>query len=787
MALPFPANKRLKKILCWGIIILFALLVLYWLIPLPQPLFNANYSTAVWDEDGRLLRAFLNGGEQWYFAPVPGQKIPEKLKQAILYFEDQHFYKHPGFNPFSLVRASWQNLTAGTIKSGASTITMQVIRLALKKRRNLGNKLLEILQAVKLEIKFSKDRILKMYVDHAPYGGNIIGCQAASLTYFNKKTDQLTWAEVAMLAVLPNSPGLISPVMNRKKLLERRNRLLKKLLDKKVLSPQIYRASLSEPLPHRRGSFFYHAPHLTRRLKERAGSKAGHIHTYIKREYQQGIEKLVARHLKYLNSRGIGNGCAVVVETATGRVRAYVGSQDFFDEEHSGQVDGVMAPRSTGSILKPFLYALAVDEGLILPQTKIKDIPSFFGAFSPANADRQYNGLVSAEEALVRSLNVPAVRLLNGYGFHKFYLFLKSAGITSLFRRPDDYGLTLILGGAETSLYDLAGLYCGLGNCGHFTPLHIIKQDQTPGPVRQQLLISPEAGYLTLNILKQLKRPGAEYYWEQYQRQYPIAWKTGTSYGQRDAWSLGVTPRWTIGVWVGNFSGEGNNNLSGAACAAPLMFDIFNFLPKQSASNWFGRRGLHFRSVSLCLDTGFAAGPDCPRTVRGDAPRSLKPLRACPFHQSIFVTPDEKYRVCSRCWQPGQYKKIQRLVYPPDVSQYLREAGVILSDLPPHRPDCPGRDETRPLQIIYPVPRARIWLPRDFDGDLQKITLRAAHRSQEKSIYWYLDDVYRGTTRDSHKLAVTFKEGWHRLTVVDEDGNRQVRRFYIAVKSATGN
>jgi penicillin-binding protein 1C len=787
MAFRFPLNQRLKKILRWGIIVLFALLILYWLIPLPRPLFEADYSTAVWDEEGRLLRAFLNEGEQWYFAPDPERKIPEKLKRATLYFEDRYFYSHPGFNPVSLVRAAWQNLSAGTVKSGASTITMQVIRLALKKRRNLGNKLLEILQAVKLEIRFSKDRILKMYVDHAPYGGNIIGFQAASLMYFDKKPDQLTWAEAAMLAVLPNSPGLISPETNREKLREKRNRLLKKLLDKGVLSLQTYRASLNEPLPRGKGSFFYHAPHLARTLKERAGPKAGHIHTYIRREYQRGVEKLVARHLKYLNSRGIGNGCAIVVETASGRVRAYVGSQDFFDEEHGGQVDGVMAPRSTGSILKPFLYALAMDEGLILPQTRIRDIPSFFGAFSPTNADRQYNGLVSAEEALIRSLNVPAVRLLNGYGFQRFYLFLKSAGISTLFRRPDDYGLTLILGGAETSLYDLAALYCGLGNRGHFAPLRIIKQDRSPGPARRQPLIGPEACHLTLNILKQLKRPGAEYYWEQYQHQYPIAWKTGTSYGQRDAWSLGVTPRWAIGVWVGNFSGEGNNNLSGAACAAPLMFDIFNYLPKQSGDNWFDRRGLHFRSLNLCPDTGFTAGSDCPRTVRVDAPPSLKPLMACPFHQSIFVTLDEKYRVCSRCWQPGQYKRIRRLVYPPDVSQYLREAGVILSSLPPHRPDCPGQDETRPLQIIYPVPRAKIWLPRDFDGNLQKVTLRAAHRSQDRSIYWYLDDVYRGATRDSHKLAVTFKEGWHRLTVVDEDGNRLSRRFYIAVKSTAGN
>lgn len=774
-------NRKIRKFVKISLIILIFLAIVYWLIPLPEPLFEANYSTVVWDEDGHLLRAFLNTDEQWYLAPVDEHQIPEKLKLAILNFEDRHFYRHPGVNPFSIARAVWQNLASGAVKSGASTITMQVIRLATKNRRTIGNKMLEILQAIKLEVKFTKEQIFKMYVHHAPYGGNIIGYQAASLAYFNKRPGQLTWAEAAMLAVLPNSPGMISPVMNRKELLQKRNRLLEKLSRKKVLSPEIYRSSIVEPLPGYRPSFFNLAPHLAQTLKESENQRPGHIHTYIKREYQQGIEKLVSRHLKYLNSRGIRNGSAIVVETATGRVRAYVGSQDFFDMENGGQVDGVTAPRSTGSILKPFLYALAMDEGLILPQTRIRDIPSYFGSFSPANADRKYNGLVSADEALIRSLNVPAVRLLNAYGFHQFFLFLEAAGLTTLFRRPDDYGLTLILGGAEASLFDLARLYRGLGSYGHFSPLRITKKDRLPDPAPAS--ISAEACYLTLNILRQLKRPGAEYYWDQYQHQYPLAWKTGTSYGQRDAWSVGVSPRWTIGVWVGNFSGEGNSNLSGAACAAPLMFDIFNSLPKGGDRHWFSRKGLRFRTVELCQETGFAAGPECERTIRIDGPRSVKPLRRCPFHHSIFVTPDEKYSVCSRCWQPGNYRKIKKLIYPPDVSQYLREAGVILAHLPPHRPGCPGQNQSRPLQILYPVPNARIWLPRDFSGDLQKITLRVAHRSRNRHIFWYLDDVYQGKTRDPHKLAVPFKAGWHRLTVVDEDGNRQTRKFYVAVKS----
>lgn len=788
----FDSRPKLRKIAKTGAIILLFFVFLYIVIPLPKPVFENNYSTVVTDENGEILRAFLDKDEQWHFPPQKELPVPDKLKIAVLHFEDRHFYKHPGVNPVSIVRALVQNISAGKVKSGASTLSMQVIRLAFKRKRTVLNKALEILQALKLELNYSKNEIFKMYVNHAPYGGNIIGYYAASMKYFNRPPDQLTWSQATTLAVLPNAPGLISPLMNREHLVKKRNTLLKSLLDDKMMDKETYESSLNEPVPGEAESFFLNAPHLARTLAMQYGLESRFIRTTILKKHQAAVERMMKTHLNYLNSLGVRNGAVVVVETQTGKVRAYVGSQDFFDNDAGGQVDGVTAPRSSGSILKPFLYALAIDEGLVLPPTVIRDVPSYFGAFSPSNADKRYNGLVTAKEALIRSLNVPAVRLLNAYGLYKFYIFLKTAGVSNIFREPDEYGLTLVLGGAETTLYDLAMLYRGLGNGGKFSPLTLLAEETSrelfQGEGRESQLISPEACSLTLNMLRELRRPGAEYYWEQYRNQFPVAWKTGTSYGQRDGWAVGVNPSWTIAVWVGNFDGEGNPNISGAKCAAPLMFDIFNFLPKTYEKSWFDQSHLDFMPVTVCMDTGFPAGPDCERVYITDSPKVKKPLRRCPFHKSIYVqsVSGKKFQVCSLCWEPGKYEKEKRLVYPPDVTQYLRESGVMVSDVPPHKRDCPGLDEGNPIQVVYPVSNARLWIPRDFGGELQKVTFSVAHRVSGRKVFWYIDNVYMGVTERRHKMAFQLSAGPHRLEVVDGEGNRVRRKFSVLYRGASG-
>ena len=762
---------------------LLVLLLLYLAIPLPNPLFPQDYSTVVLDRDGQILRAFLNRKEQWLLPPRPELPIPEKLKIAVLHYEDRYFYFHPGVNPAAVLRALSQNLAAGRTISGASTITMQVARLIRPKARHLGNKLLEMLQAAKLELRYRKGEILTFYLNHAPYGGNIVGYQAAALRYFRKLPEQLTWGEATTLAVLPNAPGLISPDSNPDLLKTKRDRLLTSLFREGVLDQESYELARMEPLPAGSHPFRMLAPHLGQWLKDQQAPAGGLLHTTVERQLQEQVEAILARHLKYLAYQGIANGAALVADTRSGEVLAYVGSQNFFDFATDGQVDGVQAPRSSGSLLKPFLYALAIDEGLLLPPTQIKDVPSYYGAFSPSNASETYDGIVTAKAALVRSLNVPATRLLYRYGIQPFYLFLQSNRLATLIRPASEYGLPLILGGAEVSVWEMARFFRGLGNGGRIEPLRVLQEpEEKASPRENGAVISPMACYLTLNMLRELQRPGAEYYWEQYQNQWPLAWKTGTSYGQRDAWAVGVSPQWTIAVWVGNFSGDGNANLAGAKCAGPLLFDIFNYLPKDPGMAWFEQPAGESQTLMLCRESGYLAGENCPDAVPAEAPRFMKPLPRCPYHQAVYLDSTETYQVCSLCWESGTYHRVSRLLYPPDVVQYLRGRGQVISDLPPHRPDCPGQNGQLAVQILYPQENTRIWLPRDFGGALQKVILRAAHRERDRQIYWYLDQRYLGSTANRHELAVELQEGWHQLEIVDETGQRDQKRFWVGRK-----
>lgn len=771
-----PASGRLAKSGVLLVLLLFPV-ALYVSIPLPDPLFEPDYSTVVFDERGRILRMFLNGGDQWCFPHRANADVPLALEQAVLLFEDRRFYKHPGVDPLALLRAVYQNIRSGKVVSGASTLTMQVARMASPRKRTYLNKTLEMLQAMKIELHYDKKQILNLYVDHAPYGGNIVGYRAAAQRYFGKSPERLTWGEAATLAVLPNAPGLISPLADPDELRLRRDRLLKRLHNEGMIDAGTFGLARREKVPDGARRLPMDAPHLARRLESR--QRKTYLRTTVHRDIQRQSAELVNRHAAFLGQRGVRNGAALVVDTRSGKVRAYVGSQGFFDDRNQGQVDGVAAARSSGSLLKPFLFALSIDQGLLLPRTRLRDLPTHYGAFSPGNADGSFAGLVTAREALVRSLNVPAVRLLDAYGMDPFFRFLKSAGLTTLIRSPADYGLPMILGGVEVSLWDMAQSYRALANGGRFSPLRVLAGTPDPeGPA----LISPGACYLTLNMLRDLKRPGVEYYWHQYQNQWPIAWKTGTSYGKRDAWAIGVSPEWTVAVWIGNFGGRGNADLTGASSAAPLLFDLFNLLPKQREHAWIEAPVAGLRELQLCAETGFRAGMHCERRVSVEAPMHMKPLRSCPYHRTFQVTLDGGHRVCSLCWEPVDRRPVSRLVFPADVAQHLRERGQAPGMVPPHKPDCPAGAGSDPLKIVYPHHNARLWLPRDFGGARQKIAMRVAHREKNRVLYWYLDDRYLGSSRGRHVKAADLSKGWHTLNVVDESGNRDRRRFFVDLK-----
>ncbi len=324
-------------------------------------------------------------------------------------------------------------------------------------------------------------------------------------------------------------------------------------------------------------------------------------------------------------------------------------------------------------------------------------------------------------------------------------------------------------------LGDMAVLFRGLGNGGVFQPLHINPADR---PSEPPPLLSRGACYLVLNTLRDLSRPGVEFYWHQFQNQWPIAWKTGTSYGHRDAWAVGVSPQWTIAVWVGNFTGEGVSELTGARCAAPLFFDLFNSLPHDPGQRWFASPQVDLIQRDVCADTGYRAAPHCPERVSVDAPRSL--LRICPYHQVITVNADSTQRVCSLCWQSGEYRRVARLVYPPDVVHHLRQRGQSAGDLPPHRADCAAQADHAPVHIVYPTRNARLYLPRDFDGTVQNVVLRVTHRDKNRTLYWYLNHRYLGKTNTRHVKSIALPTGQHTLEVIDEIGHRDQTRFYVS-------
>lgn len=734
---------------------------------------DSDYSRVITDRNTEIMRVFLNSEEQYCLPPAFNDTVPKKLHQAVIHFEDKYFYYHPGINPVSIVRAFYKNLKNRKVVSGASTLTMQLARIRKGRHRTPLNKVVEMMEALRIEAQYSKEEILKTYLDHAPYGGNIIGYQAASWRYFGKPPQNLSWAEACLLAVLPNSPGTMSPVKNNERLFEKRNRLLQSLFENDLIDASTLDNSLDEPMPDRVVAFDLHAPHLARRINREHSDKNRIVKTSIDLSIQEKTNSIIKRHNHILEGYGIQNVAIIVVENKTRKVRAYVGSQDFYGIQ--GRVDGVVAPRSSGSLLKPFLYALSIQEGLIIPQSQLQDVPTYYGAFSPHNASEMYDGIVTAHDALVRSLNVPAVRLLYNYGHYKFYNFLQQSGISTLYRSADAYGLPMIIGGTEVTLWDMANSYCNLANLGKHTPITYL-EEKNEHLLNIYPVLDSTSVVLTLNMLKDLQRPGAENYWSKFNSQKPIAWKTGTSYGHKDAWAVGVNPDWTVAVWVGNFDATTNKNLSGASSAGPVLFDIFNSLQALSTQKWWKPEDYVSSVADVCAVTGYAATPRCPETTKQTVAR-IDVLKACPYHIKLFVDSIDHFSVCSKCWD-GNQKEQYLIAYPPVVVNYLRKNGAVIEKIPIHNPKCKTHRSDRLIEIEYPKENSKIFVTRDFDGAYQPVVFSVAYQIRNHDLYWYLDNKFLGQTNGKHKMAVKLIEGQHELSIIDMYGNTKTISFY---------
>ena len=783
----FRAGNRYKFLL---LIITVISITLIYCFSLPSPLFEMPYATVLEDRKGNLLGASIAEDGQWRFPQT--DSVNEKFRLAITHFEDQYFVYHPGFNPFSLLRAAWQNVKAGKVVSGGSTLTMQVIRLARHEERTLWEKIKEIGLATRLECLFSKKEILNLYASHAPFGGNVVGIDAAAWRYFGRSQYQLSWAENALLAVLPNSPSLIYPGKNHETLLKKRNFLLHKLLNSSVIDSLTYQLALSESIPPHPHALPSVAPHLlTRMVKE--GYSGKRIQSTVDMVLQQKVNSILNRHHAELKANQIFNGAALILDVRTGNALAYVGNTHA-GKAHGEAVDIITAPRSTGSILKPFLYAAMLDEGQILPQSLIPDIPTFIDGFAPKNFDESYEGAVPADVVVARSLNVPAVRMLREYGVEKFHYLLGKIGMHTLTQPPGHYGLSLILGGAEGSLWDITGMYASMARTLHQyfkyrPPERYNKEDFHPPNWKRnaEKIVASEGSehswlhassiWFTFKAMLEVVRPEAEAGWEYYSSAKKIAWKTGTSYGYRDAWAIGVTPEYVIGVWIGNADGEGRPGLTGVQAAAPILFDIADILPD---TEWFDRPGSELSEILVSKKSGYRASLHCDDTVRAFVPKTGLRSEVCSYHQLVHLDASGEYRVNSQCVAVSEMKHQSWFVLPAVQEWYYRAKHPSYRTLPPVRNDClPEGAMAQVMAFIYPGNKSKIYVPRELDGSIGQAVFEVAHRNPEATIYWHLDATYIGETANVHQMAFSPPPGIHTLTLVDENGEVLTNRFEI--------
>ncbi|MEC4004166.1 penicillin-binding protein 1C [Flavobacterium sp. SUN052] len=764
--------------------IAFVLLVVYY-FSLPRTLFQEPYATVIESQEGELLGAKIANDGQWRFPA--SDSVPDKFKKCIVYYEDEHFYYHWGFNPVAMFKAFQQNRNAGKVVRGGSTLTQQVIRLSRNhQKRTYFEKIIEMVLATRLEFRHSKDKILELYAAHAPYGGNVVGLEMASWRYFGVQSNQLSWAESATLAVLPNAPSLIYPGKNQIKLLKKRNGLLLKLYNEKIIDKLTYQLAINEPLPQKPYDLPQIAPHLLQKVAK--SNEGERIKTTIDVSLQNRVNQIAKQYYNQYKQNEVHNLAIIVIDIQNRNVISYVGNSPT-DKEHDKDVDIISAPRSTGSILKPLLFASMLDDGEILPNTLVADIPTQISGYAPENFNHSFDGAVPAQRALSRSLNIPAVLMLQEHGVNNFYELLQKFHLKNVNKRPDNYGLSLILGGAESNLWDLCRTYSNLSSTlnyynqskGNYRNKEFAELNYRNGfeqdygeQTNQKTILGAGSIYLTYNAMKEVNRPEGDEAWKFYDSSLELAWKTGTSFGNRDAWAIGTNSRYVVGVWVGNANGEGRPQLTGVESAAPILFDVFNLLPRKK---WFEKPLNDLEYAEICTKSGHLAQDDCPKSKQL-IPRNGKKTSICSYHKLVHLDATEQFRVNSSCENVDNIVTKKWFVLPPVMEWYYKSNHIDYQTLPPFRADC-MQNQQAAMDFIYPKTNSKIYLTKDFNSNVQPVIFKVAHSNKDAKLYWYVDNVYKGTTQTFHEMAVTAETGFHYITVEDEFGNEIKRKVEI--------
>ncbi len=741
---------------------LFGPILTFYILNTLYPLrINIDYSRVVYAKDSTVIHAFLNDDDKWRMKTELDEIIPG-LKSAIINKEDKWFNHHYGVDPFALSRALFNNVIYGKTTSGASTITMQVARLLEPKARTYANKFVEIFRAVQLEYNYSKEEILQMYLNLVPYGGNIEGVKSASVLYFNKLPDRLSPAEITTLAIIPNRPTSLRLGYANQYVKDERNRWLRKFGKEGVFTDDQVKTALDEPLEAYRRESPKIAPQYAWRIRKNYPDDIN-IYTNLDLNIQDKVQKIAYNYIQRQKTFGIYNTAVLVVDNRTQKVVAYLGSPDVKDAEHFGQVDGVQSIRSPGSTLKPLAYALGLDMGVLTPKTVLTDVSTDFGDYTPKNFNEEFNGTVTVEEALSFSLNVPAVKVIDMVGVKPFVDKLRNIGFEQIDRDKDKLGLSVVLGGCGVSLDELVGMYSCFANRGYYSQLSWIAADtgHNVNPI-----ISEAAAYMITDILTKPERPDLPNNYSSSYHLPKVAWKTGTSYGRKDAWSIGYNNHYTIGVWIGNFSGDGVRELTGSTRATPLLFEIFNTIDYNSDAGWYAMpKEAELRYV--CEETGLIPNHFCENQIIDMYLPGISNNRKCQHMKEVFISHDEKHSYCTSCLPEAGYKKALFPNYPPELITYFEEENIGYTTIPRHYKLCPRIFEEDAPVITSPSNSKEYIVEKE---DPSQIMLSCHTHNEVKKVFWYINDKFYKSCEATEKIFFTPKAGRLKISCSDDQG-----------------
>jgi len=768
-----PTQKRLKRnaIILAGLVLL-GLVLDQIVFPLPYDSLFRPQSTFVYSREGRMLSCYTSTDRFWR-RPVKLEEISPRLVQSVMAMEDRYFYYHPGFNPASMVSAAVDNIKAGRIKRGGSTLSMQIARMMEPKSRTISNKMLEILRAFQLEIHYSKDQLLEIYFNLVPYGGNIEGVGAAAYFYFEKHPHELSWSEAAILTAIPASPNKFRPDRNLDLCRKRRDRVLNTLVEQELITKDQAFSASGEVIPTARVTPPQMAPHFAQTAALNYAGLSS-VRSTVDYDIQRTCERAAGHHHARLRSKDIHNLSIVVLDNQTGQLLAMVGSPDFADFAHSGQVNGAVAKRSPGSTLKPFVYGLAFDEGLASPLTRLEDIPVNYSGYKPVNYDEQYHGLVALDRALIRSYNVPVVNLTSHMGLSRVHAALRRGGLTTIDRPYLDYGLPLVLGACEVRLVDLANLYSSLARGGVVIPVTDTLQASTG---QEQRVLSPEASYLITDILSRLERSDLPTAWQSTTDMPRVAWKTGTSFGRKDAWSIGYNPEYTVGVWAGNFDATGSADIVGALIATPIVLDIFREISGGENATWF-RQPDRVSERRVCAVSGQVPGRFCEETVGEKFIPGVSPSTRCEIHQRIHVSTDKGHRLCRHCAHDVPKRDTIVSIFPAKAATWLARTGVA-TGLPAHNPNCPNFQKGAAPVITSPESDGTYYLVQGRPLQYQRILLEASAADGHGRLHWFVDGEHLESSGTNERVFYQPEPGSHTLTCSDNQGRATSIEFVV--------